>query len=264
MAMIHHFKQILNNFKQRLNKKMVSDEEQNVAGSDTDVTPPPSPKLSRFLRDVEWFDAITAAATTSIAILTGFYVHYSREQMNAMRGEVYYMRQNFHLTRPWVIVSGSRLSAEPDAEPGTRAPTIKLWFQNSGNTPAIEAVCQGKIFMSDTQLAEFKPESTTALPIGSGQLTKDPGSVTIEAIDDTIRNQSSITEYNAGRLRLYFQGKASFKDSAQHPHWTKVCIYHAHGQRLTEFNACPKGNSMDTALQNLSGEPEINKGTRMY
>jgi hypothetical protein len=161
---------------------MASDEEQKVAGSETFVAVRPS-QWRWFLREVELFDLITALATTSIAILTGFYVHYTRGQLAAIRDQLQATRVQLHDVerafrldhRPWVIGSDYSLSAEP----GTKAPTIKLWVRNAGNTPATAVVCQGKMVLSNTQPPEFEPKSTTERPIGSGQLGTHAEAVTI-------------------------------------------------------------------------------------
>jgi hypothetical protein len=63
---------IWRNIARRLNKKLVSDEEQKVDASETDFAAPlPSGRWRRFLKDVEFFDGITAVATSLIALLTG-------------------------------------------------------------------------------------------------------------------------------------------------------------------------------------------------
>jgi hypothetical protein len=89
---------------------MASVGEENVAGSETNGASPSSPpprQWERFLRDVEWFDRLTALATFSIAVLTAFYVYYTHQELEAIRTQ-------FHLDhRPWVVVSKSRLSVEP-------------------------------------------------------------------------------------------------------------------------------------------------------
>lgn len=156
--------------------------------------------MGRFLRDVELFDLITAVATSSIAILTGFYVYFShgqltaiREQLQANRDAVQAVRaqvQDFERSmrldhRAWVIGYKPSLSAEPYTKRGTEAPTIKLWVKNSGSTPATAVVCQGKMVMSNKQPPEFEPKSTTERPIGAGQLSSFAEEVTIYDIDDT-------------------------------------------------------------------------------
>jgi hypothetical protein len=234
---------------------MVSDEKQNVAASEPDVAGPPPRQWRRFLRDVELFDLITAVATTAIAILTGFYVYYARGQFGAMRDQLASLQksateasQRFHNEhRPWVVVSASRLSAEPDTKPGTKAPTITLTFKNSGNTPASQVFCQGEMVMSATEPSEFNQESANKVYIGAGgQLINiTQGNVTIEDVDGTVRRQSNVAAYNEGKFKLYFHGKVSYEDRGKNQHWTKVCIYHTYGRGLTEFNACSKGNEID-------------------
>jgi hypothetical protein len=244
---------------------MVSDEEQKVAASETDIAPPPSRTWRRFLRDVELFDLITALATTSIAILTGVYVHYAHGQLTAMRGELESARKSianveraFRLDhRPWVVGSKYVLSAEPDTKSGTKAPTITLWVKNAGNTPATAVVCHGKMVMSKTQPPEFEPKSTTERPIGSGELSSYAEPVTIDDIDDTIRNPFSVAAYKEGKLNLYFQGQIRYKDILGVDHCTKVCMYHVHGRGLTTFYGCSEGNEMDIERASAT----INKGT---
>lgn len=59
----------------------------------------PTQQSRRLLRDLEWSGVITAVATLAIAILTGFYVHYAREQWQtanrqlvAMQGQLEQMK----------------------------------------------------------------------------------------------------------------------------------------------------------------------------
>jgi hypothetical protein len=101
--------------------------------------------------------------------------------------------------------------------------------------------------MSATEPSEFNQGSPNKLYIGAGgQLINiTQGNVTIEDVDSTIRSQSSVPAYNEGKVKLYFHGKVSYEDRAKNQHWTKVCIYHAHGRGLTDFNACSKGNEID-------------------
>lgn len=66
-----------------------------AAANPTQRREPSAPQWNRLIRDLEWSDWITAGATVTIAILTGFYVHYAREQwqtanrqLDAMRGQL--------------------------------------------------------------------------------------------------------------------------------------------------------------------------------
>lgn len=234
---------------------MASDKEQKVAASENGAAIPPG-QWKRFLKEVALFDIITAVSTFTIAVLTGAYVYYAREQFGAMRGQLASLQksateasQRFHNEhRPWVVVSASRLSAEPDTNPGTKAPTITLTVKNSGNTPASEVFCQGEMVLSATEPSEFNQESANKHYIGAvGQLINiNQANVTIDDVDGTIRSQSRIAAYNTGKFKLYFHGKVGYEDRAKNQHWTKVCIYHSYGRGLIDFNACSNGNELDT------------------
>lgn len=232
---------------------MVSDEEQKVAAGEPDVASlPPPPTWRRFLKDVDRFDRITAFATTAIALMTAVYAYYARGQFVEMRAQLHSLQdaanvasQRFHNEhRPWVVLSASRLSAEP----GTKAPTITLTFKNSGNTPASQVYWQGEMVMSATEPSDFKPQSADRLYIGAGgQLINiNQGNVTVEDVADTTRSQSNVAAYNEGKFKLYVHGIVNYEDRAKHQHKTIVCIYHAHGKGSTDFNACSTGNEIDT------------------
>jgi hypothetical protein len=70
--------------------------------------------------------------------------------------------------------------------------------------------------------------------------------VTLNDVDDSIKNPSKVDAYNKKKLNLYFQGEVRYTDSGRDQHFTSVCTYHVHGWQLYNFNACPSGNGMDT------------------
>jgi hypothetical protein len=120
------------------------------------------------LATINWIDAkgafITALTTVVIAVLTFFYVHYSRAQWQVMNDQRQAMTianginaqaagaaasaattaqqtltqsiNAFQLDeRPWVFVSSFGLASEPEAN--KEAPKIDIFLMNSGKTPAL-------------------------------------------------------------------------------------------------------------------------------
>jgi len=80
---------------------------------------------------VNWLNsegpAVMAAATIVIAILTAFYVNYSRDQWSVMR-------DTLKLERPWIGQVKQRLDINPATN---RVDAAALYVRNGGRSPAI-------------------------------------------------------------------------------------------------------------------------------
>jgi len=142
--------------------------------------------------------------------------------------------------RPWVSIGRFQLSAEVEEGKDIQ---IKLWYENSGKTPALNLTSQSVVLLweGEPPFTDFQPptnvKSTLTLLPGSKYDFFSPGPWIPPAV--------SVVGYKAKKQALYIHALLRYTDMLRQSHTTRVCAYHMLDRPLGEFTYCAAGNSSE-------------------
>lgn len=146
--------------------------------------------------------------------------------------------------RPGIVGDGFILSGEPE---DGRLSTVKIGVKNTGKTPALSMIPYSQPSIAN-QCAPLD-ESNLPAPKGIGILA--PGQTGMSFTTDALPYIGGPA--HSGPADVYIKGsdiycvrvKIIYSDASQNTHWTRLCIYHIHGEGLNQFHYCRDGNDVD-------------------
>jgi len=121
----------------------------------------PSPLTTRFLKDIELSDWITAIATVAIAIMTAFYVFYSRGQLAAMNRQLDEMKKA-------TVASQSAAYAACVSAQISRGALIEVQRNEADSHEATVAAVYQAIAATNSEIAVITMLKTSVPEFGNG------------------------------------------------------------------------------------------------
>jgi hypothetical protein len=177
---------------------------------------------------VNKFDRMAKASESSIATI-------QKTAKDALDASIEAARLD---ERPWVVIQSFSLTNEPEEG---KMPTARIWVKNTGKTPALDMLPTTTTFIGPYAL----PLGGTIEPRKSmGLLSPGPSDMSFAASVVPF-DKKPIDDYNRKISFYYVRAMITYVDVNKVSHWTVVCIYHTHGEPLTEYQYCPEGNDVD-------------------
>lgn len=145
--------------------------------------------------------------------------------------------------RAWVVASNFSLSEEPVENKPFK---VMISLANTGKTPALDVINVGAIYVWYGQ-----PINNLAMPTNSRSRAMIPptifgasGSGSFETGEYKL-SRRDLDQYDAKITNIYVNALISYKDVFGCPHWTRVCMFHVHGDPPEKFEFCSTGNEVD-------------------
>jgi hypothetical protein len=219
----------------------------------------PNEKCHRRIERVYWFfsaiGSIVAAGAAGYAAYLAFgALHASQQSAGAAMRQVEIAKETEHKQlRAYVSAKVSpkgltNFAPNQDAE-------LEIGFQNSGQSPALDLVTKGILFLKKYPLPAEDDLTIPGTPIGTipgAGITLHPRDIEFATtlkwkIDPSI--YEAIKSTNAAGFdiaRFYAFGTILYLDIFGIQHWTHFCYdFHGEGPTLTKWEACPRYNDTD-------------------
>lgn len=162
-----------------------------------------------------------------------------KQQWEAMNRQSDFIAKQLEITNmgaiPYVWASDYRLT---DFAAGQR-PTVEVWFENGGQTPAVGAVFELKLEVRDTPLPE-----ELDFPAEAGDASKEYLPAHAKTSQLLTKKQpltgEQINAIKDGRLTFYVYGRVRFRDKLGRRYLTKYCAYYM--KDMPRLTTCSQHN----------------------